>query len=101
MSEVNTQKVKVALFGLGRLGTIRARILLHQQPHISLVAACDTKPGAEAWCTANMPPTVRFFDDPEECLEKCGADAVLVSTATATHGPIVMRALDLGFVSYG
>lgn len=39
------RRVKLALFGLGRLGVLRARILAFQQPQIELVAVCDTKLG--------------------------------------------------------
>lgn len=92
-------RLKVALIGLGRLGVIRARILAFQQPRIELVAACDTKPGSDEWVKANLSPSIRYFADPEECMKNSGAKAVLISTATATHAPLIMMALDLGLVS--
>ena len=92
-------RLKLALIGLGRLGAIRARIIVHQQPRIELVAACDTKPGASEWATANLPPSVQFYADPEDCLRNSGAEAVLISTATATHAPLICLALDLDLVS--
>lgn len=92
-------RLKLALFGLGRLGAIRAKILVHFQPRIELVAVSDPKYGAEQWAAENLPAHVKFFADPVECMEKSGAEAVLVSTATATHAPLVMQALDLGLVS--
>ncbi|KAI9146718.1 ATPase [Paramyrothecium foliicola] len=61
-------RLRFALFGLGRLGVIRARILAYQQPLIELVAVCDTKPDTDAWAASNLPPTVRHFKDPEECI---------------------------------
>lgn len=88
-------RLKLALIGLGRLGIIRARILAYQQPRIELVAACDTKPGAEA-AMVELPPTVKFFADPEDCMRNSGAAAVLISTATATHAPLICLGLDLG-----
>lgn len=91
--------LKLALIGLGRLGAIRARILAFQQPRIELVAACDTKPGSNEWAAANLPPTVKFFADPEDCMKNSGAEAVLISTATATHAPLIIQGLDLGLVS--
>jgi len=87
-------RLKLALFGLGRLGAIRARIITTQQPTIELVAACDTKPGSDKWVAANLPPTVKYFADPEDCMKNSGADAVLISTATATHAPLVCMAFD-------
>lgn len=92
-------RLRLALFGLGRLGAIRARILLAQQPRIELVAVCDTKPGADEWAADNLPSSVRFFADPEECMKNGGADAILISTATATHAPLICKGLDLGLVS--
>ncbi|GLA40621.1 hypothetical protein AnigIFM63309_008455 [Aspergillus niger] len=89
-------RLKIALIGLGRLGAIRARILAFQQPRIELVAACDTKPGADEWAATNLPSSVKFFDDPENCMKNSGAEAVLISTATATHAPLILKALDLG-----
>lgn len=89
--------LKMALFGLGRLGAIRALILL-QQPRISLVAVCDPKPGADQWAAANLPSSVKFFADPEECMRNCGAESILISTATATHAPLICLGLDLGMV---
>lgn len=93
------RRLKLALIGLGRLGVIRARILTSQQPRIELVAACDTKPGADEWAAANLPPSVQFFADPEDCMKNSGAEAILISTATATHAPLIHQGLDLGLVS--
>ena len=92
-------RLRLALIGLGRLGAIRARILAFQQPRIEFVAACDTKPGASEWAAANLPSSVQFFADPEDCMRNSGAEAVLISTATATHAPLICLALDLDLVS--
>lgn len=91
--------LKVALFGVGRLGSIRARILVSLSPRIDLVAVCDPKPGSEKWVADNLPARVKFFSDPEECMLHSGAEAVLISTATATHAPLVLMALELDLVS--
>ncbi|KAH0847489.1 hypothetical protein AYO21_11635 [Fonsecaea monophora] len=93
---VTPRRLKIALIGLGRLGAIRARILAFQQPRIELVAACDTKAGSDEWAAANLPPSVKYFADPNDCMRNSGADAVLISTATATHAPLICMALDLG-----
>lgn len=92
-------RLKLALIGLGRLGAIRARILAFQQPRIELVAACDTKPGSDKWAAENLPPSVKYYADPEDCMRNSGAEAVLISTATATHAPLICMGLDLGLVS--
>jgi myo-inositol 2-dehydrogenase/D-chiro-inositol 1-dehydrogenase len=99
MTTDSKPKLKLALFGVGRLGSIRARILVHFSPRIELVAVCDPKPGSDQWVAQNLPAHIRFFSDPEECLLHSGAEAVLISTATATHAPLVLRALELGYVS--
>jgi myo-inositol 2-dehydrogenase/D-chiro-inositol 1-dehydrogenase len=92
------RRLKLALFGLGRLGAIRARILA-LSPRIELVAVCDTKPGTDKWAAANLPPSVKYYADPEECMKNSGAESVLISTATATHAPLICLGLDLGLVS--
>jgi myo-inositol 2-dehydrogenase/D-chiro-inositol 1-dehydrogenase len=89
-------RLRIALFGLGRLGVIRAQILAYQQPLVELVAVCDTKLGTDVWAAQNLPSTVRHFTDPDECLKNSGAQAVLICTATATHAPLIVQALDLG-----
>lgn len=91
-------RLKLALIGLGRLGALRAQILAFQQPRVELVAVCDTKPSAKSWAAANLPPAVQFFSDPEDCMRNGGAQAVLISTATATHAPLICLALDLDLV---
>lgn len=92
-------RLRLALIGLGRLGAIRARILAFQQPRIELVAACDTKPGSDEWVKVNLPPSVKYYADPEDCMRNSGAKAILISTATATHAPLIIMGLDLGLVS--
>lgn len=92
-------RLKIALIGLGRLGAIRSQILVSQQPRIQLVAVCDTKPGSDKWAAENLPAAVKYYADPKECMEKSGAQAVLISTATATHAPLVCMALDYDLVS--
>ncbi|KAI8276300.1 putative oxidoreductase YrbE [Colletotrichum sp. SAR11_57] len=89
-------RLKLCLIGLGRLGALRAKILAFEQPRIELVAVCDTKPGADKWAAANLPPSVKFFATPEECMKSSGAQAVLISTATATHAPLICLAFDMG-----
>jgi myo-inositol 2-dehydrogenase/D-chiro-inositol 1-dehydrogenase len=92
-------RLRLALIGLGRLGALRARILAFEQPCIELVAVCDTKSGADKWASQNLPSSVMFFADPEDCMKNAGAQAVLISTATATHAPLICLALDLDLVS--
>jgi myo-inositol 2-dehydrogenase / D-chiro-inositol 1-dehydrogenase len=95
-----SRRLKIALIGLGRLGAIRARILAFQQPRIEFVAACDTKPGAAEWAAEHLPASVKFYADPEDCLRNSGVEAVLISTATATHAPLILLGLNLGLVGH-
>ena len=96
---VQQARLRLALIGLGRLGAIRARILAFQQPRIELVAVCDNKPGADEWAAANLPSSIKFFADPEDCMRNAGAEAILISTATTTHAPLICMGLDLNLVS--
>jgi myo-inositol 2-dehydrogenase/D-chiro-inositol 1-dehydrogenase len=94
-----SRRLKIALIGLGRLGAIRARNLAFQQPRVELVAVCDTKPGSREWAAAaNLPSTVKYFADPEDCMKNSGVEVVLISTPTATHALLICHALDLGLV---
>jgi hypothetical protein len=93
-------RLKIVLIGLGRLGALRAKILAFEQPRMELVAVCDTRPETAKWAAANLPPSVQFFADPEECMKSAGARAVLISTATATHAALICLALDLDLVRY-
>lgn len=97
---ISQHRLKLCLIGLGRLGALRAKILAYEQPRIELVAVCDTKPGADKWALDNLPPSVKFFADPEDCMKYGGAQAVLISTATATHAPLICLALDLELVYF-
>ena len=100
MASDSPRRLKVALLGLGRLGQIRARTLAFQQPRIELVAVCDTKPGIHEWVNNNLPPRVRCFADPFICMKDSGAEAVLISTPTATHAALIHQGFDLGLVSH-
>lgn len=93
------RRLKLGLIGLGRLGVIRARILTSQQPRIELVAVCDTKPDADKWATENLPASIKFFSDPDELMKHGGVEAILISTATATHAPLIIKGLEYGLVS--
>jgi len=95
---VSQPRLRIALLGLGRLGALRAKILAFEQPRIELVAVCDTKPGADKWAAENLPSSVKFFADPEDCMKNGGAQSVLISTATATHASLICMALDLELV---
>ncbi|KAM0749426.1 NAD(P)-binding protein [Meredithblackwellia eburnea MCA 4105] len=95
MSSDPNSKVKLALFGIGRMGQVRLRALANT-PRLQLVAATDTKPGSDELAKEILPPGAKFFNDPEDCFLKSGAQAVLISTATATHAPLILRALELG-----
>lgn len=90
------RRLKMALFGLGRLGAIRAQIMVTQQPRIELVAVSDPKPGAEDWAAAHLPASVKYYADPDDCMRHSGAEAILISSGTATHAPLICLGLDLG-----
>lgn len=92
----NDRRLKIGLIGLGRLGSIRARILQFSQPRVEFIAACDTKPGADKWAAEHLASTVKFYTDPADMMANSGIEAVLISTATATHAPLILQALDLG-----
>ncbi|XP_074605357.1 inositol 2-dehydrogenase-like [Brevipalpus obovatus] len=91
-------RIRVALFGLGTIGTVHVETLLHN-PDIKLV-----------YCVEAVPERINYmryrwhlddvkmihpnddklvFDDPE-------VDAVVIGTPTFTHGELIMKALRAG-----
>lgn len=80
---------KVAVVGLGRLGSIHAK-LYKELPGVELVAVCDTRPDAAATAqTLGVP----FFDDYRKLPR---VDAVSVVTITKTHREVAVHCLAQG-----
>jgi predicted dehydrogenase len=82
------EPVKVALVGLGMIGTEHAGIL-HALPDGELAVVVDT----DATREEHVPEGVRFTTDLDEALDTPGLDAVYVCTPQHLHRPIVEAGL--------
>ncbi|HTL52310.1 MAG TPA: Gfo/Idh/MocA family oxidoreductase, partial [Planctomycetota bacterium] len=81
--------VRVAVVGLGRLGSIHAK-LYKEIPGVELVAVCDTRPDAASAAAALGVPFVSNYRE----LPK--VDAVSVVTITKTHREVAAHLLKQG-----
>lgn len=100
LSKMSDQRLKFAIFGVGRMGARHARNIAFHTPRAELVAIVDPNPAALESAREWAPKTVQFYSTPEECLEKSGCEAVLVASATAEHAPNTIAAIKAGKVSH-
>ena len=83
-----TRKVKLAVIGTGRMGSIHARNIVRSLPEAELVALCDIRLEV-AQAVADELGIQRVVRDYHELLADTSIEAVLVVTSTNTHGFIV------------
>jgi predicted dehydrogenase len=62
---------------------------------VQIVAAADARPSQRAECQARL-PGARWYDSPEELLDRESLDFVDVCTPPSSHAPLVLRALGRG-----
>jgi predicted dehydrogenase len=84
--------LRIAVVGVGSMGTVHARELsLGNIPRATLAAVCDPDPEALARF-----PGVPGFSDSRSLLEARVADAVLIATPHYDHTPLAIEALAAG-----
>jgi predicted dehydrogenase len=66
-----------------------------ERPDVQIVAAADARPSQRAECQARL-PGARWYDSPEELLDRESLDFVDVCTPPSSHAPLVLRALGRG-----
>jgi myo-inositol 2-dehydrogenase/D-chiro-inositol 1-dehydrogenase len=96
----SSRKLRVAIVGLGRMGSRHATHFAHFTPRAELVAACSPDPKELEWAARNL-EGVRTYSDYDEMLEReqqlgGGLDAVVVASATAVHAQHSIRAIERG-----
>lgn len=82
-----SSSLRVAVLGLGWMGSIRAQIL-HEMPRVDLVFCCDPNESA----VQRVPQGVGFATDFDEVLS-AGIDALVVATPDGLHRDATVRAL--------
>ncbi|KAE8539621.1 hypothetical protein D1P53_003555 [Cryptococcus gattii VGV] len=91
-----SNKLKYAVFGVGRMGQRHALNVAFRTPRAELVAVADPKPSTPQWMKDNLPPSTKYFESYEDCLANSGADAVLIASATRWHAPMAIDAMHAG-----
>lgn len=99
MSAALSNKLKYAVFGVGRMGQRHALNVAFRTPRAELVAVADPKPSTPQWMKDNLPPSTKYFESYEDCLANSGADAVLIASATRWHARMAIDAMHAGKVN--
>lgn len=87
--------MRIALIGLGNMGTAHLEIFAGLQPQAQIGAVADSHvPFAER--AAAQVPTAAVFNDPLDCVRNADVHAVVVATADDTHHEIVAACIARG-----
>jgi myo-inositol 2-dehydrogenase/D-chiro-inositol 1-dehydrogenase len=90
-----TQRVRVALFGAGRIGHRHAQTLASDIPRAELAVVADVSaPAAEA--LARRVRCEHWSDDPGAVLADPTIDAVVIASSTDSHAPLIAGAAEAG-----
>ena len=83
-----TRKVKIAVIGTGRMGSVHVRNIVRQIPDAELVAVCDIRLEV-AQAVADECGIQRVVKDYHELLSDHDLEAILIATSTDTHAFIM------------
>jgi len=83
-----TTKVKIAVIGTGRMGSVHTRNIARQLPEADLVAICDIRLEI-AQAVADELGIQRVVQDYHELLADKEIEAILIATSTDTHAFII------------
>jgi myo-inositol 2-dehydrogenase/D-chiro-inositol 1-dehydrogenase len=83
-----TRKVKIAVIGTGRMGSVHVRNIVRQIPEAELVAVCDIRLDV-AQAVADEFGIQRVVKDYHELLSDPDIEAILIATSTDTHAFIM------------
>lgn len=87
--------IKVGVIGLGRMGSLHARLLATQVAGASLYAVAEPDEQARARVAAEI-GVERTFSDPYDLIALAELDAVIITTPTSTHAALVIAAASAG-----
>jgi myo-inositol 2-dehydrogenase/D-chiro-inositol 1-dehydrogenase len=83
-----TRKVKIAVVGTGRMGSVHARNIARQIPEAELVAVCDIRLEV-AQAVADELGIQRVVMDYHDLLDDKDIEAILIASSTNTHAFIM------------
>ena len=88
--------IRIAVIGIGHMGTAHARCI-HSGAIAGarLAAVCDTNPDRLAWAEREMPEALRF-PDYHQLITSSAADAVIIAVPHPLHSLIAREALGAG-----
>lgn len=90
-------QVKIAVVGLGNMGTTTSKFIHDgSAPEATLAAVCDINPARLAWAKEAL-PEAECFSDFDEMIEGCKADAVYIATPHYFHPPMAIAAMRAGY----
>ena len=87
--------MRLAMIGLGNMGTAHLEIFASMQPQAQISAVADSHVAFVDRAAAAV-PTAAAFHDPLECVNTADVDAVVVATADETHYEIVRASIARG-----
>lgn len=90
-----TRKVKIAVIGTGRMGSVHVRNIVRHIPEADLVAICDIRLEV-AQAVADELGIQRVVKDYKELLADPEIEAVLIATSTPTHAFIIKDSAKAG-----
>lgn len=90
-----TRKVKIAVIGTGRMGSVHARNIARLVPEADLVAVCDIRLEV-AQAVADELGIQRVVQDYHELLTDPEIEAILIATSTDTHAFIMKDVAEAG-----
>lgn len=88
--------VSVAILGLGRMGSMHARLIAERLPCLRLVALADRLPGRAGATARALGVEVAEHQDTVAALDGEGLEACVIVTPTVTHHELVSEALGRG-----
>ncbi|ASL18324.1 Gfo/Idh/MocA family protein [Mycobacterium intracellulare] len=92
---MNTAPVRLALIGLGNMGSAHLEIFTGLEPHARISALADSHAPFAERASAQV-PAAAVFHDPLDCVNIADVDAVVVATADDIHYEIVQACIKRG-----
>ena len=94
--DLTSRKLRLAIVGLGNMGTGHMmNILSGQVPNVELVAVCDIRPDRLAFAEEKAPEIPRFLQY-DELIASGLPEAILIATPHYFHPPMAIAAFEAG-----
>ncbi|KAL4950631.1 NAD(P)-binding protein [Aspergillus filifer] len=90
-----SQKLRVGIAGLGRMGKRHASNFHQLTPRANVIAVSTPDPEERKWAAENL-EGVTIYADYEEMLEKENLQAVVIASITAVHAEQTIKAIEKG-----